>query len=204
VSDPSAAPPATGDAVVVARSRNGTRTAVVITVLLGIVVAALVVLLATRDPAGERASKSRLIGRTAPATAGTTIDGQHVSIDEFRGRWVVVNFFGSWCTPCLEEQPELQAFDEEHRTLGDAVLIGVTFDDKLKDAKAFFAKNGGDWPVINDPENSIGVAYGIAQVPESWLIAPDGTIVYRFANQVTRKDLDDALVAFTTPSGGGS
>ncbi len=182
--------------VVVSRSRNGTRTAVVIVVLLGIVVAALVVLLGTRDPAGERAATSRLIGRTAPAAAGTTIDGRHVSIDQFRGRWVVLNFFGSWCTPCLEEQPELQAFDEEHRAAGDAVLIGVTFDDKLKDAKAFFAEHGGEWPVINDPENSIGVAYGIAQVPESWLIAPDGTIVYRFADQVTRKQLDDALAAF--------
>jgi cytochrome c biogenesis protein CcmG/thiol:disulfide interchange protein DsbE len=169
------------------------RTALTISALIGIVVAALIVLLATRDPATERASKTALLGQLAPAVAGTTIDGDHVTIDDYRGRFVVVNFFGSWCVPCLNENPQLKAFDAEHRAAGDAVLIGVTFDDKAKDAREFFAEHGGGWPVIDDPENSIGVAYGIAQVPESWVIAPDGTVLERFAGEVTKDDLDRAL-----------
>ena len=176
------------------------RTVLAIAALLGIVVAALVVVLATRDPAGERATQSALIGEIAPAASGTTIDGDEVSIDDFRGRWVVLNFFGSWCTGCIIEHPELVAFDRSHRDDGDAVLIGVTFDDKLKDARAFFADRGGSWPVINDPENSIGVAYGIAQVPESWLIAPNGIIVERFAGEVTARELDEAIAHFEGPS----
>jgi cytochrome c biogenesis protein CcmG/thiol:disulfide interchange protein DsbE len=173
------------------------RTALTISALIGIVVAALVVLLATRDPATERATKTPLLGKLAPATAGTTIYGDQVDIDDYRGRFVVVNFFGSWCTPCLLEQPELKAFDAEHRAAGDAVLIGVTFDDKGKDAREFFEKHGGDWPVIDDPENSIGVSYGIAKVPESWVIAPDGTVVERFAGEVTQDDLDRSLSHFS-------
>lgn len=172
------------------------RTALTVSALVAIVVAALVVVLATRDPAGERATQSALIGAVAPAAAGTTLDGEQVSIDDHRGRWVVLNFFGSWCGPCLTEHPELVAFDEAHRRIGDAVLVGVTFDDRLEDARAFFDEHGGDWPVINDPENSIGVAYGIAQVPESWLIAPNGIIVQRFAREITARELDEAIAHF--------
>ena len=86
---------------------------------------------------------------------------------------------------CIEEHPELVAFDEAHRAEGDAVLIGVTFDNDADDARAFFAERGGDWPVIDDPDNSIGVAYGVAQVPETFVIAPDGIVVQRFAGGVT-------------------
>jgi cytochrome c biogenesis protein CcmG/thiol:disulfide interchange protein DsbE len=169
------------------------RTALTISALIGLVIAALIVLLATRDPATERASQTPLLGKLAPATAGTTIDGSKVSLDDYRGRFVVVNFFGSWCTPCQLEHRELKAFDAEHREKGDAALIAVTFDDKAKDARAFFAERGGSWPVIDDPENSIGVAYGIAQVPESWIIGPDGTVLERFAGEVSQSDLDRAI-----------
>src|SRR3546814_7964023 len=76
-------------------------------------------------------------------------------MDDWRGRWVAVNFFASWCTPCIQEHPELVAFDEAHREAGDAAVVSVTYDDRTDDAKEFFAKRGGDWPVVDDPENSI-------------------------------------------------
>ena len=172
---------------------GGPRFAVVAAGAVAVVVLLLVALLATRDSSPERATQSSLLGRLAPATAGTTIQGEAIDIDDHRGQWVFVNFFASWCIPCLKENPELEAFDEAHRELGDAVLIGVTFDNTAREARAFFAEHGGGWPVIDDPDNSIGVAYGIAKVPETWIIAPDGTVVARFARDVTRDELDDAL-----------
>lgn len=174
---------------------GGSRAALAASVVMAVVVALLVVVLATRDPSTERATQSPLIGRLAPATGGTTLDGEQVSIDTFRGRWVIVNFFASWCIPCITEHPQLLAFDTAHRAAGDAVLVGVTFDDSAGDASTFFAARGGDWPVIDDPDNSIGVAYGVAQVPESFVISPNGTVVQRFAGAVTRADLD-AVIAF--------
>jgi cytochrome c biogenesis protein CcmG/thiol:disulfide interchange protein DsbE len=179
---------------------GGSHTALVAAGVIAVLVALIVAVLATRAPATERASQSPLIGRLAPATAGTTIDGEEVSIDDFRGRWVMVNFFASWCTPCIEEHPELNAFDAAHRAEGDAVLISVTFDDKAEDALDFFAERGGDWPVIDDPENSIGVAYGVAQVPETFVIAPDGTIVHRFTGAVTRAELDELIALYEEPN----
>jgi cytochrome c biogenesis protein CcmG/thiol:disulfide interchange protein DsbE len=175
---------------------GGPRLALVAAAVIAVLVALMVVVLATRDPSTERQSQSPLLGQLAPATAGTTLDGEEVSIDDHRGRWVVVNFFASWCTPCIEEHPQLVAFDAAHRAAGDAVLIGVTFDDKTEDAKAFFEARGGDWPVIDDPDNSIGVAYGVAQVPETFVIAPNGTVVQRFAGAVTRAELDELIAAY--------
>jgi cytochrome c biogenesis protein CcmG/thiol:disulfide interchange protein DsbE len=178
---------------------GGPRFALIAAVAIAAIVALMVAVLATRDPSTERASQSPLIGELAPATAGTTLDGEQVSIDDYRGRWVMVNFFASWCIPCREEHPELDAFDVAHRAEGDAVLMSVTFDNDADDARAFFEREGGDWPVIDDPENSIGVAYGVAQVPETFVIAPNGTVVQRFAGAVTRAELDEVIAALEEP-----
>ena len=175
---------------------GGSRLSLVAAVAVAVVVALLVVVLATRDPSTERRTQSPLLGRLAPATAGTALDGRAVDIDDHRGRWVMVNFFASWCTPCITEHPELVAFDAAHRDRGDAVLIGVTYDNDADDARAFFARRGGAWPVIDDPDNSIGVAYGVAQVPETFVVAPNGTIVQRFAGAVTAAQLDDVIALY--------
>ena len=164
--------------------------------ILGVVVVLLIALLATRAPSSERKTRSPLLGEVAPKTAGATIDGGRVDIDSFRGRWVFVNFFASWCTPCQIEQPELQAFVREHQDKGDAQLVGVTYDNKASEARAFFRARGGGWPVIDDPTNAIGVAYGVAQVPETFVVSPDGVVVEHFPGGVTQKGLDEVIAHF--------
>jgi cytochrome c biogenesis protein CcmG/thiol:disulfide interchange protein DsbE len=173
------------------------RTALVASVVIAVLVAILVVVLATRDSSGERSTDSPLIGQVAPTVAGSTIEGDEVSTTDQRGRWVVLNFFASWCTPCLEEHPELAAFDAAHRAEGDAILISVTFDDTAEKARDFFEERGGDWPVIDDPDNAIGVAFGVAQVPETFLISPDGVVRRRLVGGVTRQQIEDAIAAAT-------
>lgn len=175
---------------------RGPRTALVASVVVGVLVLILVAVLATRDSRNERSTHSPLIGNVAPTVAGDTISGEQVSTTDQRGRWVVVNFFASWCTPCLEEHPQLAAFDAAHRAEGDAVLISVTFDDSAEEARDFFEEHGGSWPVIDDPENSIGVAFGVAQVPETFVISPTGVVVQRFAGAVTRQGIEDVIAAY--------
>jgi cytochrome c biogenesis protein CcmG/thiol:disulfide interchange protein DsbE len=172
------------------------RTALLASVVIAVLVALMVAVLATSDSSNEQATQSPLLGEIAPPTAGDTIDGGAFDIADQRGRWVVLNFFASWCVPCLEEHPELAAFDAAHRAEGDAVLVSTTFDDTADDAREFFEEQGGSWPVIDDPENAIGVAYGVAQVPETFVISPNGTVVQRYAGAVTRAQLEELIASY--------
>lgn len=181
---------------------EGPRTALIVAAVLAVLAALLVGVLATRDPSTERATQSPLLGRLAPEVAGPTLDGGSFDLDDHRGRWVVVNFFATWCVPCIEEHPELIAFDEAHRATGDAALVSVTYDNDSDDARDFFEKWGGEWPVVDDPENRVGVAYGVARVPESFLVAPDGTVVQRLVGGVTAAQLDGLIDQYESAAAG--
>ncbi len=178
------------------------RTALVASVVVAVLLALFVAVLATRAPSTERVTKSPLIGHLAPTVQGTTLDGGTFDLADQRGRWVVVNFFATWCIPCIEEHPELDAFHEAHREAGDASVVSVLFDDEAADARQVFAERGGDWPVVIDPEGAISVAYGVARVPESFLVAPDGTVVQRLVGGVTRAGLDDLLLQYEVAAEG--
>jgi cytochrome c biogenesis protein CcmG/thiol:disulfide interchange protein DsbE len=142
---------------------------------------------------------SPLIGQRVPVVAGPSIiDGAEYHIDNSRGRWVVVNFFASWCPPCVAEQPELARFAQWGAETGRADLVGVVFQDP--DARRFLLENGGTWPVVDDP--AVPVAFQVTNVPESFLVAPSGVVVQRIQGEVTAADLIgliDAYEAGPTP-----
>lgn len=172
------------------------RPALVITAVLAVVVILLVAVLATRAPAGERSEESPLLGKPAPTIVGTTLEGDDFDLASLRGRWVVVNFFATWCIPCIEEHPELAAFHAAHASQGDAALVSVLFSDTVDHANEFFDENGGGWPVVIDDEGAVGVDYGVARVPESFLVPPSGIVVERLVGGVTAAEIDDVIAQY--------
>ncbi len=154
---------------------------------------ALVIVLATSRPATTRAADSPLVGRAAPAVRGETIDGEQFDLDLLRGQWVVVNFFATWCVPCREEHPELVRFQNRHRRQGDATVIGVIYDDDVEAVREFREAEGGDWPMVIDPDGRVALDFAVTGVPESFLVDPDGRVAARIVGGVRVEDLEALL-----------
>lgn len=159
----------------------------------GVVLLLLVVVLATAKSLDSRGISSEVLGKPVPHVEGQTLDGSRVDIDELRGRWVVVNFFATWCTPCRVEHPELVSFWDRHKDTDDVEVISVAFDDQADDIREFFAANGGGWAVIPDDTNRVALQFGVSGVPESYVVSPDGIIVAKFENGVTADGLDQVI-----------
>lgn len=150
-----------------------------------VVIALLVAVLATREPATNRLVKSPLVGKEAPAIRGKTIDGASFSLDDLRGQWVLVNFLASWCVPCKQEHADLLQFADAHAAAQDATVVSVVFEDDVANVRSFFAQRGGDWPVVRDDDGAAAVAWGVPRVPESYLVAPNGLVVLKVTGGVT-------------------
>lgn len=152
------------------------------------------------DP--EKTAGSPLVGAEAPPLAAATLDGDTVDLRDYRGSWVLVNFFATWCVPCQIEHPELVRFSEQHAAAGDAHVISVAFQDEPADLQAFFEENGGDWPVAVGDTSSIALDYGVVKLPESYLVAPSGVIVAKVSGGVEAAKVD-RLIDAAGGAGGG-
>lgn len=154
------------------------------------VLAALFVVLASGKATHPDVTSSFLKGRPAPAMISTTLDGKPFDLTRRKGSWVVLNFFQSSCLPCKAEHPQLVAFVAQQRTITDgAELYTVVKDDSDDNVSKWFAEQGGSWPIVKDDDGSIATAFGVAQVPETWIIDPSGIVVARYASMITADGL---------------
>lgn len=164
-------------------------------VILVAVVAVGLVAVMVRSVGGDdgNRSSSPLLGQVVPDISGPTLRGGTFDIDDRRDQWVVVNFFASWCVPCRNEHPELVAFDDAHRPVGDASVVSVILNDDPDDVAAFFDEHGGDWPVLLDEDSDAVVEFGVTAPPETYLVAPSGVVAAAWIGQVTQEALDGAI-----------
>ena len=136
-----------------------------------------------------------------PALRVTTLDGKPWDIVQHRGRWVVVNFWATWCAPCLKEMPDLSALDamREH-----VEVIGLAYEEIEPAAlRAFLAKHPVAYPVavidVYEPPADFATPRGL---PTTYLIAPDGKVAKHFLGPVTAADLEAAIAAAGGPAAG--
>lgn len=158
-----------------------------------VVVAGLVAVLATQPSASSLEAGSPLLGRAAPPLVGTTVTGRPFDLATYRGRWVVVNFFASWCTPCQNEEPDLVQWAYAHRAPGSVALVGVAYDDTAASAAAFLRTTGATWPALDDPQGADAVSYGVRGPPEDFVVAPDGLVAAHHTGPITAGQLDQLL-----------
>jgi cytochrome c biogenesis protein CcmG, thiol:disulfide interchange protein DsbE len=161
----------------------------------GLVIAAFGVLLAVQSR--DEASVPRLVREheAAPVIRARTIDGRPVDTAALAGRTYVVNFFNSWCIPCLDELPALRDFYAAHRSDPDFAMIGVVRDDEEAAIRDFVRREGIAWPVVFDGADRIGLDFGTTGQPETYVVAPDGIVVCGALGESSREALEAWLGA---------
>jgi thiol-disulfide isomerase/thioredoxin len=118
------------------------------------------------------------------------LSGKIHSLADYRGKWVVVNYWATWCPPCQEEIPELNDFHERHQN-GDAVVIGINFEDIGREQLASFVDSFlMSYPVLRS-QPMLATPLGTIQgLPTTFIIAPDGSPVATQVGPITGKQLD--------------
>lgn len=164
---------------------------------------------AQAEPAAVAPSASVLSsegGEAAPTTVKEqpsleveTFAGQHFSLAQHQGKWVVVNFWATWCTPCLKEIPDLDAFDKKRE---DVEVIGLAYEEIEKpDMEAFLKSHPFSYPVA-----VVDVYKGLPDfpipkgLPMTYVIGPDGKVAKQFLGPVDMAELEKMVGAPAKPA----
>jgi thiol-disulfide isomerase/thioredoxin len=147
---------------------------------------------ATAQPAPATTVAQPATTKDVPTLSLATVDGKQFTLADHRGRWVVVNFWATWCGPCLKEMPALSALDTMREYID---VVGLAYEDTTpEEMKAFLAKHPVSYPIamvdVYDPPKDFETPAGL---PTTYLIAPDGKVAKRFIGPVEAHDIEKAI-----------
>ncbi len=159
----------------------------------------LLVLLLTQllTPAPHAASDP-LVGHPAPdfslAMLRPESGKRALSLSNFRGKAVVLNFWASWCAPCKEEMPLLEGTWKRLQAQGrDVVFLGIDFQDSNSDGMSFLQANSITYPIVLDADGSVALKYGITSLPQTIFINRHGAVMSRVPRELSAQVLSSNL-----------
>jgi cytochrome c biogenesis protein CcmG/thiol:disulfide interchange protein DsbE len=159
----------------------------------GLITMPVLVFLAISFRFDPRKIDSPLIGKQAPEFVLQDLDGNEVSLEALRGKPVLLNFWATWCQPCIVEHPVLRA---GARRYADRVhFLGVIYQDETDAIRRFVRQQGAWGPSLIDPDVKVGIAYGVYGAPETFFIDADGVIVEKVTGALSPSRLDHILGA---------
>ena len=126
-------------------------------------------------------------GDTAPAFSISTDTGRTITRADFGGKLLVLNFWATWCPPCIEEMPSLNEFQKTFAGSG-VVVLGVSVDQNAQAYRKFLAKAKVEFQTARDPESKISSDYGTFKYPETYIINREGRVVEKIIGSANWTD----------------
>ena len=144
------------------------------------------------------AGSDPLVGHPAPnfslAMLRPDTGKSALSLSNFKGKPVVLNFWASWCAPCKEEAPLLESAWKQVQAQGkDAVILGIDFQDSNNDAISFLQLSGITYPIVLDADGSVALKYSVTSLPQTIFINRNGTVISRVPRELTAQVLSSNL-----------
>jgi cytochrome c biogenesis protein CcmG/thiol:disulfide interchange protein DsbE len=131
-------------------------------------------------------------GRTAPNFVLPAFSGGELSLAQFAGKPVFIYFWASWCVPCRDEAPALEAAWRQYRDQGVAI-VGVNVQDTEESARDFIREFNLTYPSVRDADGRVYIDYGVYGVPEGFFVGADGTIEKRWIGPLDAEQLDAGI-----------
>lgn len=148
------------------------------------------------EPAEEEEKTFPQIGSFAPSFTLKTLEGEEVALEDYRGKIVILNFWGSWCPPCREEMPYLEAFYEEEDRY-NAYLLTVNImqeEDVSPDViQGFVTQNGYTFPVLLDEGSKVAQNYRVYAIPQTFILDENGRLLYIKYGPFAENELQEVL-----------
>jgi thiol-disulfide isomerase/thioredoxin len=147
----------------------------------------------------EAAAAGEELPRQAPEFTLLDLQGRSVSLADFKGRAVVIDFWATWCPPCLFQVPELNAFWKKHRAAGDVVVVGVAVDAEGADVVGpWVAEQGVEYPILVGDE-ALARRFGAQGFPTLAIVRPDGSLDSLHVGLIEVADLEALLAPLRAP-----
>jgi cytochrome c biogenesis protein CcmG/thiol:disulfide interchange protein DsbE len=144
----------------------------------------------------SKGSSGVALGEPAPDEPLPRLEGGgSESLADYRGRWVLVNFWASWCIPCKDEAPALEKFQRQNEGPTFTVL-GIDSRDLTDDGREFVRRYGLSYPQLRDGDGNAAHDYGTTGVPENFLVDPRGKVRWMLPAPVDEEYLRDQVAPF--------
>ncbi|MDP9383384.1 MAG: TlpA family protein disulfide reductase [Chloroflexota bacterium] len=137
---------------------------------------------------GTSTSRGAMPRGSAPSFEFTTFEGQKLALSQLEGKGVVLNFWASWCVPCREEMPYFETTYQTYKDRG-VVFVGLAMQDRPEDSRAFLEELRITYPNGPDEGGDISVRYGVAGLPTTVFITPDGEVARTWQGALSEAQL---------------
>ncbi len=157
-----------------------------------LIVLAIGLMIVTRDDTATTAAQTTDTAsvKMVPDFTLAGLEDSRISLSDFRGHYVLLNFWATWCPPCQAEMPELQAYYTDYRSQG-FILLAIDVQEDPTTVSTFIASRGFDFPVALDMTGAVHAQFGINALPLSVLVGPNGELVKMWrAGAITRSMLE--------------